>query len=433
MKLSTLLLTAILSAFVATGSACTGTITDGGLGGGGGGGGDDTPLTPEEEAENVALCIGDGEAGGICEVSADCNSPQVCHSSGVCVGPRDASYTCDSIEGILCGDPTESCIDGFCVLAPGACETLDDCPNGFDCTNGMCTTVRDGSTCSDPGPGPALAGTYKTKSILHLRDGLPGALDTLLDVADDARKLINGEVDLGLPSLVELVIGGIVSSYIRQYVPPYAIDLVNGLATMGDIFDDMGVEGTLKLDGQACDGNYQGSHSWDMVTINFNGREVRQNPNDIPGVDEVVPENFGARYHCGDLLLDKHRIQNSLTGLFRFLIDAAIQISTPFNTIEEAMTSLVDCNAVANSLANACDLPFGACGAVYGVVRSGCEGLVQVGVAKVTQAIDEAALKLTLIKLRAIIPVNSDGTFEDGVWYGSLIGGDFLGEIDVRE
>lgn len=428
MKLASLLLTALLSATVVSGTACTGTITDGGFGGGGGGG-DETPLTPEEEEEQVKLCIGDGQAGGICEVSGDCDAPQVCHSSGVCVGPRDPSYICDEIEGIECSNPTESCIDGLCVLAPGACETLDDCPNGFDCVDGMCATVRDGSTCSDPGPGPALAGTYETKSVLHLRDGLPGAVDTILDIAEEGRKLINGEVDLGLPSLVELVIGGIVSSYIRQYVPPYAIDVINGLATMSDIFDDMKVEGTLILEGQACDGNYRGSHSWDMVTINYNGREVRQNPNDIPGVDEVIPENFGARYHCGDLLLDKHRIANSLTGLFRFLIDAGIQATTDFNTIEEALGSLVDCNAVANALANACGL----CGAAYSPARNACNGLVQAGVAKVTEAIDEAAVKMSLIKLRAIVPVNSDGTFEDGIWYGSLAGGDFLGEVDVRK
>lgn len=428
MKLASLLLTALLSATVVSGTACTGTITDGGFGGGGGGG-DEIPLTPEEEEEQVKLCIGDGQAGGICEVSGDCDAPQVCHSSGVCVGPRDPSYICDEIEGIECSNPTESCIDGLCVLAPGACETLDDCPNGFDCVDGMCATVRDGSTCSDPGPGPALAGTYETKSVLHLRDGLPGAVDTILDIAEEGRKLINGEVDLGLGSVVNLLVGGLVSGYIRQYVPPYAIDVINGLATMSDIFDDMKVEGTLILEGQACDGNYRGSHSWDMVTINYNGREVRQNPNDIPGVDEVIPENFGARYHCGDLLLDKHRIANSLTGLFRFLIDAGIQATTNFNTIEEALGSLVDCNAVANALANSCSF----CGAAYSPVRNGCNALVQAGVAKVTEAIDEAAVKMSLIKLRAIVPVNSDGTFEDGIWYGSLAGGDFLGEVDVRK
>ncbi|MCP4446026.1 MAG: hypothetical protein GY811_11870, partial [Myxococcales bacterium] len=56
---------------------------------------------------------------------------------------------------------------------------------------------------------------------------------------------------------------------------------------------------------------------------------------------------------------------------------------------------------------------------------------VQVGVTKVSQAIDEAAVKMSLIKLQAVIPVASNGTLEDGIWYGSLVGGDFLGEIEA--
>ncbi|MCP4448403.1 MAG: tetratricopeptide repeat protein, partial [Myxococcales bacterium] len=85
---------------------------------------------------------------------------------------------------------------------------------------------RDGETCSDPGPGPALAATYKTDSVLHLRDGLPGIVDDILDVTEDARYLINGQVDLDLPSAVEFIIGGFVAGIIRQYVPSYAIDIL---------------------------------------------------------------------------------------------------------------------------------------------------------------------------------------------------------------
>ncbi len=428
MKLAPLLLTALLSAGVVTGTACTGTILDEEVGGGGGGGGGQPqPPNPEE----VALCVGDGEAGGACEVTADCNAPQVCleqaDGTGICVGPQDDAYTCDTIEGIDCLNEGESCINGLCIAAPGACETLDDCPLGFTCNAGQCTPERDGTVCSDPGPGPALAGTYETESILYLREGLPGVVDKILDVTEGARDLINGRVDLGLPSVVEFILGGFISSIIQQYVPRYAIDIVNALATMSDILDTMEVEGTLILEGENCDGNYRATHNWDFVTVNFNGRELRTSPNDLPGVDEVIPEPFGARYHCGDLLLDKHRIQNTMGTLVRWILDTGIEATTGFSTVEEALSSIINCTAVANALANSC----GVCGPAYNPALSACDGLVQAGVAKVTEAIDNAAIKMSLIKLRAVIPVKADGNLEDGTWYGSLVGGDFTGEIDA--
>lgn len=425
MKLATLFLSALLAFTVTSGTACTGTITDGGFADNGGDEGDG-PLTPEEEEEQVALCIGDGEAGGACEVTGDCNAPQVCLGN-VCVGPQDNAYTCDPIEGIDCLEAGETCVNGLCIAAPGACETLDDCPLGFTCDAGTCTPSRDGASCSDPGPGPALAGTYETDSILHLRDGLPGIVDGILDVTEDARDIINGQIDLGLPGAIEFIIGGIVSGIIRQYVPSYAIDIINNLATVSDMLDDMRVEGTLILEGEACDGNYRASHTWDYITVNMNGRELRTAPADLPGVENDIAEEFGARYHCGDLLLDKHRIQNTMATLVRWILDTGIEATTGHPNVESALSSIVNCDAVANAVANACTF----CGAAYSPARGACEAAVQIGVNKVSQAIDEAAVKMSLIKLQAVIPVGTDGTLDDGIWYGSLVGGDFLGELDA--
>jgi len=427
MKLSSALLTALLAFTVVTGtSACTGTITDGGFadpgnGGGGGGGG---PTTPEEE-EEVALCIGDGGAGGTCEVSADCGAPMVCLNN-TCVGPKDPSYTCDPIEGIDCLQAGESCINGLCVATPGACETLDDCPNGYACDAGQCTPERDGTVCSDPGPGPALAGTYKTDSVLHLRDALPGVVGDILDVSEKARDIVNGNLDLGLPSVVEFIVGGLVAGIVRQYVPGYGIDIVNALATMSDVLDTMRVEGTLTLDGQACDGNYRGRHNWDFVTFNMNGIDMRVKPNDLPGIDNVEPEDFGARYYCGDLLIDKHRIKNTMGTLVRWMLDTAAQAISGFPTMEAALGSIVDCNAVGQTISSAAGIN------VTGLASGACQGLVNVGVAKIGQAIDNAAVKMSLLKLRAIVPVNSDGTMGAGIWYGSLVGGDFRGELSAQ-
>jgi hypothetical protein len=426
MKLSSALLTALFSiAFLTGGAACTGTITDGGFADDGPGGDPGGDKTPEEQEEERALCVGDGEAGGACEVTADCAAPQICHSSGVCVGPKDPAYTCDPIEGVDCLEAGESCVNGLCIAAPGACETLDDCPNGFVCDGGQCTPERDGSACSDPGPGPALAGTYKVESVLRLRDGLPDVVDKILDASETARDIVNGDIDLDLPSAVEFLIGGIVAGVIRQYVPPYGIDIVNALGTMSDVLNTMGVEGTLKLEGQACDGNYRGSHQWDFVKVTLQGRDLRIKPEQLPGVTEFLPEDFSARYHCGDLLIDRHRIQGALGQLIRWVLDTGTEAITGHPNVESALGDIVDCPAVGNTLASACSI----CGALSGVATGACQGFVQVGVAKVGQAIDEAAVKLSLLKLKAVVPVNADGSLGAGTWYGSLVGGDFKGTL----
>ncbi len=428
MKLSAIILTALLSVTVMTGApACTGTITDGGFANPDNGGGDDEPRTPEEDEEELALCIGDGAAGGTCEVTADCDSPMVCLNN-TCVGPQDPSYTCDPIEGIDCLQTGESCINGLCVVTPGACETLDDCPNGFTCEAGTCTPERDGTACADPGPGPALAGTYKVDSVLHLRDGLPGVVDGILDVSEKARDIVNGDIDLGLGGVVNTILGGAIAGIIRQFVPPYGIDIVEGLATISDVLDTMRVEGTMELEGEACDGNYRGRHNWDFVTFNMNGIDLRVRPNDLPGVDDVVPEDFAARYHCGDLLIDKHRIQNSMGGLIRWLLDTAAEAITgePGISMEQALAGIVDCQGVGQALTNASGVN------VTDLAAGACQGLVQVAALKVGQMIDEASIAMSLIKLSAVVPVNSDGTMEEGVWYGSLAGGDFLGTLSAE-
>ncbi len=426
MKLSSALLATLLSVtFAAAGSACTGTITDGGGPGGNGPGDGPGDKTPEQQEEEQLLCIGDGQAGGACEVSADCDAPQICHTSGVCVGPKDPAYACDTIEGIGCLEAGEECINGLCIAAPGACSTLDDCPNGFVCDAGQCSPERDGTVCSDPGPGPALAGTYKVESVLRLRDGLPDVVDKILDTSEKARDIVNGNLDLGLNSAVEFLIGGIVAGVIRQYVPPYGIDIVNALATMSDVLNTMGVEGTLTLEGQACDGNYRGSHKWDFVKVTLQGVEMRIKPEQLPGVTEVLPEDFSARYHCGDLLIDRHRIRGTLGQLVRWVLDTGTQAITGQPNVETALGAIVDCPAVGNTLAGACSL----CGALSGIATGACQAFVQVGVAQVGQAIDDAAVKLSVLKLKAVIPVNQDGSLGAGTWYGSLVGGDFKGTL----
>jgi hypothetical protein len=143
----------------------------------------DNPDNPDDPDDpTTTACVGDGQSGAACDVSGDCALPQICNG-GVCVAPRDPDFSCDPVEGVNCAGANEECIGGVCIANPGACASVDECPLGFVCSGGQCTPERDGSACADTGPGPNLTGTWKFNSTLHLRDGLPGLVDGVLDVS----------------------------------------------------------------------------------------------------------------------------------------------------------------------------------------------------------------------------------------------------------
>src|SRR5688572_28930363 len=76
------------------------------------------PSTDEPKPDAQA-CVGTGETGQPCEVTNDCDNPLVCINK-VCVGPNDPSHTCDTLDGVVCDDPSETCAPtGVCVVVPG--------------------------------------------------------------------------------------------------------------------------------------------------------------------------------------------------------------------------------------------------------------------------------------------------------------------------
>ena len=389
------------------------------------------PNNPEDKPD-PSLCLGDGGAGGACEVTGDCAAPLVC-LNGQCVGPQDPDVTCDPIEGVSCANAGEECVGGVCVINPGACQTVDECPLGFVCSGGQCVPERDGMACADPGPGPDLAGTWKFDSKLHLREALPGAVDKILDIAEDLRDLLDGKIDLGLPGIVESIIGGAVASIVRQYVPNWAQDLVYVLGDMSDIINDMRVESTVVLEGQPCNERYRGSERWDWITFVYRGTQLRVPPSMLPGVDEVVPDEFSAWYSCGELFIDKHRIEGSMSQLVRWLLDTVTQAVTGYPTVEQAVINLVDCYQIAVAIDNYVYQACSFCPVVTGIVNGACTGLLSAGVSKMTQAIDETIVELSLIKRKGIGNVDSGTRISNGTWYGSLAGGDFPGEFTATK
>jgi hypothetical protein len=394
----------------------------------------DDPNNPDGPGEPIdpALCEADGDSGSTCEVTGDCQQPFVC-LNGACVGPQNPDVTCDVVDNVACPNADEVCVGGVCVINPGACVDNDACPLGYVCESGQCAPEREGQACSDVGPGPDLSGTWELDSTLHLRDGLPDVVDGILDVAEDARDLINGDVDFGLPGLVEDVIGGVIASIIDNYVPQYAQNLVVALGDMSDILDDMRVESTVTLRGEPCEGRYRGTEVWNRIRFTFRGQELVLAPDQLPGVDEIIPDDFAAWYSCGELFIDRHRIDQKLGGLVRFLVDNITNAITGAPNVETALQYLVDCPSFAFAVDNYVGQVCSFCPGVQSAVNFACNTAVNAGIAKISEEIDNAAVKLSLIKKKGIATVASGSQLSSGQWYGTLVGGDFPGEFTAQK
>jgi hypothetical protein len=372
-------------------------------------------------------CLGDGGSGGACEVTADCDAPRICINQ-ICVGPDDPDHTCDSVEGLGCADPAETCgPGGVCVVVPGACTTTDQCPVGFVCHDGQCAAERDGSACLDPGPGPSLTGTWSVDSTLHLRAGLPGVVDGLLDATEILADLIEGTIDWGLPSWIETILNAVIPRVIDQYVPGWAQQIPIALSNVSDVLDDVGVESTVYLAGGTCDAAYRGYQTWDTITLRYRGQVVTRAPADIPEVGEIEPEDFAALYECGSLYIDRHRIQNSISGLLRYVINTVVEIATGYPTVEDAIAAAVDCDLIATSINEAWQRTSGSSIDISPTIRTACTGAIDNVLAQIEAVIDQATLNLSVLSMQGVVEVGSDRQLTDGRWTGSVIGFDFPG------
>ncbi len=392
--------------------------------------GSDPSGNPVDPAADPALCVGGGASGTACEVTANCDAPAVC-VSGVCVAPEDPEVMCDSIENIECADPAAVCVASVCVLPPGSCETTDQCPVGFLCAEGQCQPSRDGTVCADPGPGPELAGTWAMTSNLHLRAGVPGLADGFLDISELFRDFLQGDIDLGLPGPVELLIGVLVRGIIEQNVPQYAQQLVVALAGISDVLDTMTVDSTVTLAGTACDAGYRGSSVWNQISFEYNGQPIVAVPEQIPEIGRIEPEEFGARYSCGQLYIDRHRVKNVLSGLVRWVVNTIIEASTGYATVEAAIDAAIDCPAIARGVANAWQRTCNCQTDLAPVAQAACSAFEVDLLDRVTMLLDGASVRLSVLSMQGVAEVASPTQLQPGTWYGSVIGFDFPGELSA--
>jgi len=213
----------------------------------------------------------------------------------------------------------------------------------------------------------------------------------------------------------------------------WAQDLVLILANFSDVLDDLNIESTVALAGQPCDAQYRGSSTWDYISFEYRGTLVRERPQDIPEIGPVEPEDFGARYACGSLFIDRHRVHNALRGLVRWMVDTMVEISTGYPSIEQAIDAAFDCPAIAVDINAAWQRACGCSTNVTGVAQAACMSFEADITNRIATLIDEAAIKLSVVSLEGVAVVPDGARLIDGSWYGSLIGGKFPGSFEAAK
>ena len=382
-----------------------------GVGDSGGDDGDD-PFDPNDpDTPDPAACVGDGTEGAACEVTADCTAPTVC-VNGFCIGPDDPEFRCDPIEGVYCETDGELCVAGVCVLDP---------------------LVPGDDTCPVPGPGPDLSGTWQMSSTLHLREGLPGLAAGFLSASETLADWIEGNIDLGLPAPVELLLGSLVEAIIDKYVPEWAQEMVVMLAGFSDVLDNLQIDQTVVLTGQPCDATYRGSSTWDRITFEYRGVVISERPEDIAEIGPVSPEDFGARFSCGSLYIDQHRVHNALRGLVRWMVDTMVEITTGYPTLELAIDAAFDCVAIANAINDSWQSACGCSTDISAGIEATCTGFKADLMADLTTLIDEAAIEMSVVSLEGLATIPDANRMLDGSWYGQLVSRQFPGSFHAQK
>lgn len=326
--------------------------------------------------------ISDSGTGGACENSMQCPVGFFC-KAGICTGtgggggcntserPCPLGYFCSSSG--MCepatGGGCESCPDDFhcsedlsaCVPDNPDCSDEIPCPSGFDCVNGMCTP--------DDGSNIDVSGFWYTKHKFDVRKAMPGWVRGLADATRLIDQILLGQIP-NMPSIVNSIVRAIV----KQYVPDWVVTIVGIMDAAFTIFSDLESEGEMLLNtvdstGQflsgeeywtsfvfyflpLCDGNIQSGWGqqppcarMDVYTTELEQADLAVDVK--PFTARVVADTSSGGFK---VMIDPRTVNMNFGGILLYVLNYAVQVSTGYESFEEALPEMVDCEGLAYSI-----------------------------------------------------------------------------------
>ena len=380
---------------------------------------------PEGYKCENGFCRPEGALPGSCDTSDDC----------------PAGYFCENHQCYPCPENSQ---DPHCQN-PGHCETDDDCPPGFECHNGICVPGN------PPGaPIPELGGTWYTQHYFDLSEAIGGM--TTINIINTINELLNYCELTGIGFIDDLL-----CDLIHEFIPEWALTLVDIFANLANILSELRAEGEMELTHLNPRELISGTETWDIILIRYlnaccEGQPAGCNPynqpdfpdcatidmarEDIGPTDSVFKvEAFTGKVLVDDsgaivkytLGVDKRKIRINFSKFVSFIIDLLIQIFTGYDSLDEALIDIIDCEAIN-------DLVEDISGGWAPDITQACENMKPSAAALLRGLLDQIAVEWSVLEFSGWATITAEGdppygtelgysnheTSGDGFWDGEV-------------
>ena len=381
---------------------------------------DDVCTPPEEssfcvrdiECEEEFLCI-----GGMCRpdprITRSCDDPLTPPDFTAGVDHCECVYTADCVLGTRC-------LDGDCV--PDGCIADEECPRADDiCEAGECIL-----TCDVVHPDLSTDPVWNVSSVYNFREALPDWLSSFLDAVAGPFRFLAGDSedpDLGLPGFIEDAIGDAIRRWAEDNLPPYALAAFGGIADLNDILSTWIVEERMHLTPGAELDQYRGENEWVQVAFEYRGMMMVGTPEDIIGWS-ARPDEYDAQAVCGTLNIETHDVEIGIGAIIAWALDVVVYESSDGRYDDLEMMADEISSGLCSEARNIAEGIYSGAG---GLAESWCLSTIADLVDDMIMAINDALLRLDLVRLRGFATIVDGNVLRPGTWEGSLVGGDFGG------
>ncbi len=384
------------------------------------------------------VCVPAEEESPFCSLDSECEEEGFLCIAGICRPDPRIPRSCDdphSPDTFVRGDTNfcecvytadcplgTHCIEGSCV-PPDGCIADDECPSGRLCDAGIC--VPEGS-CDVVHPDLSTDPVWRVNSIYNFREALPDWLAGFLEIVAGPFRFLAGDSedpDLGLPGFIEDLIGDAIREWAEDNLPPYALAAFGGIADLNDILSTWLVEERMHLMPGAEVDQYRGHNEWVQVAFEYRGDMMVGTPEDIIGWP-ADPEPYDARSVCGTFNIERHDVEIGIGAIIAWALNVVVYEASDgrYDDLEEMADELSRglCRE-ARSLAE------GIYAGAGPLAESWCNSTISGLVDDMVMAINDALLRLDLVRLKGFATIIDGNELRPGTWEGSLVGGDFSG------